>query len=492
MRKRVLLAGLFHETHTFLETVTSLSDFQIRRGAELLNARGDGSPLAGMLEVADECDWELIPVIDLRATPSGLVEDAVLELFLHELRTVGAPLLARGQVDGIGLILHGAMVTQSVRDVEGEVIRFLRSLPGGCSIPVCGVLDLHGNLSRETIEGTQGLIAYQCNPHTDACAAAARGARLLDRILTDGAWPASLWQPTSIVWPPTGTGTADEPMRTLEAMARSMEADHPEIAAINVFAGFSFADTRDTGVSFSAVTFGDLESARNALQQLAAYAESHRTEGSRIDPALEEVLPAVRAAIAAGRTPVVLVEPSDNIGGGAPGDTTTILQTLLEQQPGRAVVVINDPAAVERLQSVETGESLTLTFGAEQSRAFCSPVTADVTLLSRSDGRFELEDRHSHLASMCGTHIDMGPCAVVRAGPVHVLLTSRKTPPFDLGQLRSQGIEPTQFGILVVKAAVAHRQAYDPITGISFTVDTPGPCSSNLERFPWQHIRQRD
>lgn len=492
MRKRVLLAGLFHETHTFLESVTLLSDFQIRRGAELLNARGDGSPLAGMLEVADECGWELIPVIDLRATPSGLVEDSVLELFLQELRAVGAPLLAKGLVDGICLILHGAMVTQSVRDVEGEVIRFLRSLPGGCSVPVCGVLDLHGNLSRETIEGTQGLIAYQSNPHTDACAAAAKGARLLDRILTDGAWPASLWQPTSILWPPTGTGTADEPMRTLEAMARRMEADHPEMVAINVFAGFSFADTRDTGVSFSAVTFGDLEPARNALRQLAAYTESHRTEGSRIDPALEEVLPAVRAAIAAGRTPVVLVEPSDNIGGGAPGDTTTILQMLLEQQPGRAVVVINDPAAVERLQSLETGESRTLTFGAEQSRAFCSPVTAEVTLLSRSDGRFELEDRHSHLASMCGTRIDMGTCAVVRAGPVHVLLTSKKTPPFDLGQLRSQGLEPAEFDILVVKAAVAHRQAYDPITSVSFTVDTPGPCSSNLERFPWQHIRQWD
>jgi hypothetical protein len=37
----------------------------------------------------------------------------------------------------------------------------------------------------------------------------------------------------------------------------------------------------------------------------------------------------------------------------------------------------------------------------------------------------------------------MGPSAVVRIGDgITVLLTSRKTPPFDLAQLRSQGLVP--------------------------------------------------
>jgi len=57
----------------------------------------------------------------------------------------------------------------------------------------------------------------------------------------------------------------------------------------------------------------------------------------------------------------------------------------------------------------------------------------------------------------------MGPCAVIRAGGVTLLLTSRKTPPFDLGQYRSQGIDPEKFSFIGVKAAVAHRRAYDPI-----------------------------
>ena len=114
----------------------------------------------------------------------------------------------------------------------------------------------------------------------------------------------------------------------------------------------------------------------------------------------------------------------------------------------------------------------------------------EVKILSKAKGRFELQDKQSHLASMTGDFFDMGNCAVVRAAGVTILLTSVKTPPFDLGQWLSQGIDPKEMDVVVVKAAVAHRRAYDPITARSFAVDTPGPCSSNLSRFPYRHLRQ--
>jgi len=48
-----------------------------------------------------------------------------------------------------------------------------------------------------------------------------------------------------------------------------------------------------------------------------------------------------------------------------------------------------------------------------------------------SDGKFELENQQSHLASMAGTHICMGPCAVFVSGTATLLITSKKTPPMD-------------------------------------------------------------
>jgi microcystin degradation protein MlrC len=490
MSRRVLLAGLFHETHTFLDGVTPAENFAVREGDELLATRGDGSPMAGAVEVAAGRGWELRPVIDLRATPSATAADVVLERFWTAFAAAWQREQSRG-IAGVYLVLHGAMVTESCRDVESEVMRRLRALPGGADVPVCGVLDLHGNIARDTMELSDGFIAYRNNPHTDAHAAAVAGAELLDRILSSGQRPACVRQPTPIVWPPTGTGTADDPMKSLQAAAREIERTRPEIAAVNVFGGYSFADTPDTGVSLSAITFGDPEAARAELHKLAALAWKLRESGDRRDGSLAETMPRVLADVAAGRTPVVLVEPADNIGGGAPGDGTSLLRALLAHGIEGAAVVINDPAAVQRCQGVPIGKSVSLEVGGRGSRLGEGPVKLiDAELLGMSDGRFELEDRHSHLASMCGVHVDMGPCATVRHRGVTVVLTSRKTPPFDLGQLRSQGVEPERCTVIGVKAAVAHRQAYDPITAATYTVATPGPCCSDLTTFPYRHIRR--
>ena len=487
MSKRVLLAGIFHETHTFLPSVTRLADFSIRRGDELLTARGDGSPLAGVLEVADEAGWQIVPAIDLRATPSGTVEDRVLEEFWTGLQATALPALEQG-LDGVYLVLHGAMVCRSYLDAEGEALARLRQLPGMADLPVCGVTDLHGNFSQQMADGADGLVAYRENPHTDAHAAAVDGARLLDRLMRTGKRAKTVWERPPLMWPPTGVGTADEPMRGLEALARQIEREQEDLLAVNVYAGYSFADTPDTGVSFTAVTVGDEDTARRQLRRLSDYAMEHRALGNRTDPPLGVEHLVKPAGAPAG--PIVLVEPSDNIGGGAPGDGTAMLRFFVQNNVDGAGVIINDPASVASLSTIKAGESLTLDIGGRENVASGGPLRLAVTLVSTSDGRFEIEDRHSHLASMCGVNIDMGPCAVVRHAGITLLLTSRQTPPFDLGQWRSQGVDPAAFKVVAVKAAVAHRRAYDRITGATYTVDTPGPCSSNLRAFTFRHLRR--
>lgn len=489
MKKRVLLAGLFHETHTFLDGTTPQDQFAVRTADRMFEAAGDGSPLAGVLEAAATCGWNVLPAADFRASPSGTVEDVVFESFWREFSAAFGRSRAEG-IGGIFLVLHGAMACQSLGDVEGDLIERIRGLPGAKALPLCGVLDLHGNISRRMIEASQGFVAYRSNPHTHARQAAMDAAAVLDRILTTGRKPTALFDSAPVLWPPTGTGTDDEPMRTLEAMAREIERTDTDIAAVNVMAGFSFADTPNTGVSFSAITFGDADQARRHLARLRDYAVAHREEGNVLEPALNNVMPRVLDCLARGRTPVALVEPADNVGGGAPGDAPTILWALLEHGVKRAAVVINDPAAVQALADCPPGTARRLSIGGKGSRFTDPPLTLNVELVSRSDGRFELEDRQSHLASMCGTRIEMGPCAVVRHGGVMILLTTNKTPPFDLAQLRSQGIEPETLDVIGIKAAVAHRRAYDRIVKASFAVRTPGPCSSDLREFPFRHVRR--
>ncbi len=485
-RKRVLIAGLYHETHTFLDGTTSLEDCEILRGAALLELHGDSSPMAGALAAGRDLDWDVVPVIYLRAAPGPIVRRDVVELFWSELEA-GLTRLEGQPLDGVLLILHGAMVSEEQDDVEGELLQRLRRCDATRLVPICGVLDLHANFTARMARCADGLIAYGENPHVDAAPSAVRAVHLLDRILRGAPRPATVMEQIPLLLPPTRTGTADEPMKSWERMAREIEATHPEIRAVNVLAGFAFADVRDAGVCFSAVTEGDPRAAGEQLQRLARRAMEMKDafHVSEISP--EEAMRRIGNHTGG---PVILAEPSDNIGAGAPGDCTGLLRALARHDVQNAVIVINDPQAVQALRDIPVGATARIGIGGKGWRLDAGPAQLDVQLVSRSDGRFTLEDSRSHLASMLGNRIDMGPCAVVRHRGITILLTSRRTPPFDLGQLRSQGIEPQRAAVIVVKAAVAHRQAYDPIARACYWVDVPGPCGSDLKQLPYRKVRR--
>jgi len=54
MKPRILFAGLFHETHTFVDGTTGWNNFLVSRGDEILAKKGDASPTDGFLTTADE------------------------------------------------------------------------------------------------------------------------------------------------------------------------------------------------------------------------------------------------------------------------------------------------------------------------------------------------------------------------------------------------------------------------------------------------------
>jgi len=486
MSARILFGSFFHETHTFLEETTTWADFTVTRDEDIMAKIGDASPTDGFLTTALELGLTVVPTVDARVFPSGMVADAALETFWEEFEERARPALAAG-IDAIYLVLHGAMVTETLTDPEGELLERIRALPGAADLPIFGVFDLHANLTERMCRLASGLVAYRENPHTDARDAAVRATRLMARSLAEGVTPRMTLCRLPMVWAPPGTGTATDPMLSLRRAMVEIEDTNAAVWAGNVVAGFSFADTPDTGVSLSLIHTGGSEVVREDLVRLARLAWDLRDTGAVDYPSVEEVLRDLPARVDG---PIILVEPSDNIGGGAPGDGTGVLRALLEHRVEKALVAINDPAAVKHLVGMQAGDAVTLSIGGKGSTLDAGPVEVEVTFVSRSEGNFQLEDPSSHLASMNGRSIAMGPSAVVCTAGVTILLTSQKTPPFDLGQFRSQGIEPCDFAVIGVKAAVAHRRAYDPIIGGTFFVDTPGPCRSDLTAFPWKHLRR--
>jgi microcystin degradation protein MlrC len=485
---KILLAGIFHETHSFTDDRTTLADFMIHRGQDLLDRIGDGSQVDGFLATARRLGWEVIPTANYLCGASGMVEHAVFERFWQDVEPV---LRAQaGALDGIFLSLHGAMVTTELEDVDGELLKRIRAIPGAEKLPIFGVYDLHATLTQAMGALSDGLVCYRLCPHDDTYESAVRATELLAHCLETGIRPRQHVLVTNIVWPPTGTGTRDGAMHALEEAARRMERDIPGVLAVNVVGGYAYSDVHDAGVAFGIITEGDDEAAMCALRELEQIAWARRAEGIPKEHDLDDV---VRSFVARGHDsrlgPVLLVEPADNIGGGGPGDCTDVLRALVKYDVAGSGVIIADADAVAALKSVPIGGRITLPIGGKGSRLDPGPLTLDVELVSRSDGHFELEDRQSQMVVL-GSRVSMGDSAVVRHGGVTILLTSKRLAPMDLGQWRSQGIDPEKLSMIGIKAAVGHRRAYDPIAAASFTVSTAGPCTSDLARLLYKRLRR--
>ncbi len=338
------------------------------------------------------------------------------------------------------------------------------------------------------VRHASGLFPYQKNPHIDSRQTAMRAAGHLEACLGSGLNTQVAYAHPPIVLAPSVTGTDDDPMRSLLVTARESEAAHPEILEVGVAAGFSFADLPETGLSFVVTSQeGAMAAAEETLDGLCRQAWSMR---DRILPAFTSVEEATAQLQDLEDGPTILVEPSDNIGAGAPGDGTGLLRLLMGFSDRPSAVVINDPELVAELQDMPIGTERVVSLGGKGSRYDAGPVELAVVKVSASDGDFDLEDHQSHLASMNGIHIHMGPCVVLSHGAVQILVTSRRTPPFDLGQLRSQGIVPEDQWAIAVKAAVAHRRAYDPIARRSIDVDTPGPCAGDPRALDYVRLKR--
>src|SRR3984893_11422033 len=110
---KILLAALAHETQCFIPEITGADRFRILRGDAALVGAGDGSPVDGFLEVARRQGWTVIPTAAASAMSSGRVADSVFEAFWREVEAVARTAIAEGN-DAIYLVLHGAMVTETI------------------------------------------------------------------------------------------------------------------------------------------------------------------------------------------------------------------------------------------------------------------------------------------------------------------------------------------------------------------------------------------
>ncbi len=481
---RIAVAGFQHETNSAGLTPADLAEFEMAdswphllRGAEVIDTtRGMNLPIAGFIAAAHGRGDDVVPLLWASAEPSGLVTDRAFDTISDEILD---GIARAGDVDGIYLDLHGAMITDSHLDGEGALLARIRARFGP-ELPVAISLDLHANLTAKMVDLSDIITLYKTYPHLDMADTGARAHRQLQELLQTGR-PAKAFRQAPFLIPLHAQHTGPGAAADLYAALPDAPGHHVELAL-----GFTAGDMPDTGPA------------------LVAYAQDQATADALADDHLAQLVAAERAfdaplvapEIAVARAiandapkPVVLADVQDNPGAGASSDTVGLLKHLIAAGAQKAMLgLIHDPALAAAAHAAGVGSTVRREVGGRSGVPGETPLSAQFDVVALSDGHC------TYTGEMYGGGIaTLGPTAALRitenGADVTIVVTSIRNQCLDLAHFTHLGLDPTRARILAVKSTAHFRADFEPIASEVIAVACPGLFPCELDPSQFRHLR---
>ncbi|MGD9845108.1 MAG: M81 family metallopeptidase [Variibacter sp.] len=485
---RIAVGGFMHETNTFVARPTAWEDFvragpwpTVTEGAPILSTfRGINLAIAHFMDAAEKAGHEMVPLAWGAAQPSGCVTDDAFER-MSRMIVDG---LKHEKPDAVFLELHGAMVTQSLEDGEGELLRRVRAFVGP-DIPILASLDLHANVTEAMVANADFFSSYRTYPHVDWGASGGRCAQWLDRVV---AWKRSAraLRQLPFLIPITSGCTYIEPSGGLYRLLETIEKETGVHMSLNM--GFPPADIHDVGPSV--IAYGEdqkaVDAAADRLRDAVLAAEPDFA-AHRPLPAAEAVAEALTVARTAKR-PVVISDTQDNPGAGAPSNTTGLIAELLRQKARGAIVgIMHDEKAAAQAHARGVGASVDSLGGGGEGPGQ-EPLPGPWRIVAVSDGTFK------GTSPMLRAPItQMGPTALLSQDGVDVLVATIRQQPVhrevfthlgaDLGA--GLGARP----IIALKSSVHFRSAYQEIAEKVIVCLAPGVNLEDPASFRFTRVR---
>lgn len=473
---RIFSATIATETNTFSPLPTSLRAFQeqvfFRPGEHPDDApRMCTAPLFVARKRAKRDGFTLIEGSCFAASPAGTVNRRDYEFMRDE---VLEQIRAAMPLDAVVLGLHGAMVAHGYDDVEGDILERTREIVGDkCVIGV--ELDPHCHLTLKRLRNANLIVLYKEFPHTDVVD---RAEELLTLVLRTVRGEI---KPVMSVYDCRQIGSYPTQFPLMRAFVDKLYALEGKdgILSVSVAHCFPYADVPELSGRILVIADGDKAKADALATKLGEEFVSMR---GKTMPEFFTVEEGVRVAMEAPEGPIVIAEPSDNAGGGAPSDNTTILRELIARGAQSAAVgPIWDPVAVALCFDAGEGARFPLRFGGKIGPASGIPIDAIVEV--------------TKLATNCWqdfgpSRVPLGDCAAVKVNGVEAVLITKRTQAFGLDLFRNVGIEPTQRKILVCKSTNHFAAAFGPIAKRVIYVDSHAPLSRDYRKIPFTKVQR--
>jgi microcystin degradation protein MlrC len=473
---RLFAASLGTETNTFSPIPTSRRNFEdafyAAPGMHPDRPTLCSAPMWVARRRARAEGWTLVEGSAAWAEPSGTCAQQAYEGLRDEIL---GQLEAALPVDGVLLGLHGAMVAFGYDDCEGDLISRVRALVGPQSI--IGVEhDPHCHLTRRRLEASDILITFKEFPHIDPVERAEELVELTLRTIRGQVDPVKSVVDCRMI---ASFPTTREPMRSFVDRIQRLEGENG-VLSISIAHGFPFADVPELGTRVLVITDDERAAGDQLAAELAAELVAMRGHSAPPFLSADEALD-VAFASAPGK-PVVIADPSDNPGGGAPGDATHLLKRLIERDArGSALGPLWDPVAVHFCHAAGVGARFALRFGGKTAPASGLPIDAEVKVLALA---------RTATQTFGKGQVPLGDTALIEVGPVKVVLIAERTQALGLDLFTHLGLDPAEQSLVCVKSTNHFHAAFGPIAAEVHYADCGGPLPRDLRTVAYTRVQR--
>ena len=458
-----------------------MEHFQVWRGQDLLQGENQFSPYAAgastgavarpkyatLAEMMHDLGAEPVPILHANGlAPSGMVEQ---DTYLQLRAEIIDGIQQAGHLDGICLILHGALLVENIWSGETDLVRSIRAVVGN-DVLISARFDLHGNLTEEFANKTDIWTVYRTAPHRDAPQTLERAMTLLAHCIRGGHRPRPVFIRVPLLLPGEKATTDVEPMKSLLELVAEI-GQQPGILTAEILVGFGWADAAYSSSSIVVIAEDEphLPHARRQAKRLAQAMWDQRHNFTFDQEVASSADEAIDLALAAGESCVFIADSGDNPTAGTPGDVPHFLSRLLARNVPDAIVAgIPDSAAARICFEAGVGATVTLSLGGKLDTEHGAPV--------------EVMGIVEHLYQ-AGPDSKDAAIATVRVGGVRILIADRRTYFSTLNDFRKAGVEPLDHKIVVVKLGYLMPELRDAAPREILAL-TPGYSDMDFTRLP--------
>ncbi|MFB1050190.1 M81 family metallopeptidase [Paraliobacillus sp. JSM ZJ581] len=470
---KVLMGHFTLESNEHVEGLTELDSFNLKFGENLVQAMHVG-------DIFRNNNIDIIPAIFANGHSARVLSKEAYT-YVHDkmLRAVKENLK---DLDGIYLFLHGASKVEDLPEGSGErqLLKSIRKLTGPY-LPICVVMDPHGNLTEEYVSNMTIGRCYRESPHTDMTETKRKAAKLMVDLLNNKKSLVPQYRKLPFVLGGERSVSSDEPMVTINKKLDEIEKDD-RILSASFHVGYLRHDNFSTGSGLIVVPSDNAyqEYAKKIIDELHDFCVQKYSEFDYHGNALD-VAETIKNSIERNDTHIVVTDSGDNVTSGGMGNNTYLLKKYLslDNYNGKRLLFagITHNELFNSLLEKKENEYFEVELGTNTDE-LSKKIKLTVKITTKGNLQQIFGDTDSY-----GETLKLS----VKDKPIDIILIDKSVSFAEMHQFKAANINLEEYNIVVVKQGYIFPELND-YCDYSIMALTNGPTNQKTESIVFKQI----